>query len=60
MINSYGLELLMREREIELRRAMKLKSLKSPRKAKGGKTPLGRALSLSVAFAAGWLIASIF
>jgi hypothetical protein len=59
MLNPYGLEVLMRERENDLRRSMILNNLKPPRKSRVSKTRLRRALPLSVAFAAGWLVASI-
>ena len=50
---------LMREREIERYRA----SLRKPtlaRRTRYWKRPVRTAMSLSVAFAAGWLAASIF
>ncbi len=59
MLNPYGLELMMRERQDELRRAVVLRHLKPLKKSRVRKASLRRALPLSVAFAAGWLVASI-
>ena len=50
---------LMKERELEVRRAAVMRDLKPAQGVKPKKSPMRTALSLSVAFAAGWLAASI-
>ncbi len=50
---------LMREREFERYRAS-LKKLNMAHRSRYWKSPMRTAMSLSVAFAAGWLAASIF
>ena len=51
---------LMKERELEMRRAANIRNLRPAQRVKLRKSPVRTAMSLSVAFAAGWLVASIF
>ena len=50
----------LQERKLEARRAAILRNLRPAQRVRPWKSPARTAMSLSVAFAAGWLAASIF
>ena len=60
MYDSIFVSAQLQERKLEARQAAILRNLKPIQGVSPRKIPVRTAMSLSVAFAAGWLVASIF